>query len=114
MFKFGGEFLPLPCSRSLAAAVVSFGEPISDWNRSLWIHVGKNGGMSGVQIGWRFLAECISAEADVHLSAILGLVISDWGKIDYGAFILFARMITVIWYGERNTWYNELGSSQLI
>lgn len=32
-----------------------FGEPISDWNRSLWIHVGKNGGMNGVQIGWKFL-----------------------------------------------------------
>lgn len=84
-----------------------FGEPISDWNRSLWIHVGKNGGMNGVQIGWKFLAERIFAEADVHWSAIVGLFISDWGKTDYGTFIVLARMITVIWYGERNTWYYD-------
>lgn len=50
-----------------------FGEPIADWNRSLCIHVGKDGGTNGVRIGWKFLAERISAEADVHWSAILGL-----------------------------------------
>lgn len=35
--------------------------------------LGKDGGTNGVRIGWKFLAERISAEADVHWSAILGL-----------------------------------------
>jgi hypothetical protein len=91
-----------------------FGEPIADLYRSLCIYVGMNGGTNGVRIGWKFLAERISVEADVHWSAILGLFISDWGKTDYGAFIVLARVITVIWYGERNTWYYELGNSQLM
>lgn len=114
MFKLGGEFLAFAFFQVASCGSGVFGELIADWNRSLCIRVGKNGGTNGVRIGWKFLAERISVEADVHWSAILGLFISDWGKTDYGAFIVLARVITVIWYGERNTWYYELGNSQLI